>query len=501
MTPELEVCLETFRRWLHLPDPGHVLVVLAGVVANRAEGDPVWPMLVGGPGWGKTEALNAVTGQPDVHPAATLTEAALLSGTPRREAKGAKGGLLKEIGDFGIIALKDFGSILSMNRDTRAQLLAALREVYDGSWTRHVGVDGGRTLAWQGKVGLIAGCTSVIDSYHGVMSQLGDRFVFYRMPAEGGDEQMSRALEHSGHEKVMRAELAEAARIVLEAADMEVAAAPAREEERDQLVRLAELAVRCRSAVERDPRTREIDLVPEPEAPARLGLNLLRLLNALQAIGADHELSWRIVSKCALDCMPAIRRKVAETLLGEYAVGTPELATRIDYPTTTTRRALEDLVAHGLAKRAKRAGKGAVDEDLWTLSEWTRKRWPDISPTDISGTVEAMPTDISGTVNETEPFSSTVPEKSVHAGEGVTEGYISPTDISGTVSSPNGSTVPEMSEGAQILAELRSRGLTLRLVDDKPVVGPAGRLDDADRYLLTEHKAAIVAALRAEVGR
>ena len=37
-----------------------------------------------------------------------------------------------------------------MNRDTRAEVLAALREVYDGRWSRNVGTDGGRTLDWTG---------------------------------------------------------------------------------------------------------------------------------------------------------------------------------------------------------------------------------------------------------------------------------------------------------------------------------------------------------------
>src|SRR5262249_44783980 len=151
MTPELTVCIESFRRWLHLPEVGHVLLVLGAVVANRAEGDPVWPLLVGGPGWGKTEVLNSLRDQPDVHPVATLTEASLLSGTPHRQrSPEARGGKLREIGAFGILTLKDFGSVLSMNRDTRAQVLAALREIHDGSWTRVVGTDGGKTLHWEG---------------------------------------------------------------------------------------------------------------------------------------------------------------------------------------------------------------------------------------------------------------------------------------------------------------------------------------------------------------
>src|SRR5262249_29117294 len=159
-------------RWLHLPDPGPVYVTCAAVAANRVESfDPTWLILVGAAGSGKTEALGATSGLDGIHVVATLTEAALLSGTPRKErAAGASGGLLRELGTSGIIVLKDFGSVLSMPRDTRAATIAALRELYDGSWTRRLGSEGGRSLNWSGRLGLIAGATSVLDQHHGVMS-------------------------------------------------------------------------------------------------------------------------------------------------------------------------------------------------------------------------------------------------------------------------------------------------------------------------------------------
>ncbi len=373
----LAECVATFREWLHMPDAGALYTVLATVAANRAPGDPVWLLVVGPPGGGKTETINAIASQPDVFPVATLTEGALLSGVAKRErAATAKGGLLLEIGEFGILLHKDFGSVLSMNRDSRAAVLAALREIYDGAWTRYVGTDGGRTLSWTGKIGLIAGCTPAIDSHHAVIGSMGERFVLYRLPATEADVQSRRAMAHVGHEKAMRQELAVAASAVLATVDTARLVAAPDEETIDRLVMIAGLAVRCRSAVERESYTHEITLIPEAEAPARLALVLLRLLNAFIAIGVDDEEAWRLVRKCALDSMPATRRSAIEDLIGRPdSSTTTEIAERTTYPTTTTRRTLEDLAAHGIVVRQTQ-GPGRADR--WAVSEFTRGRWPTV---------------------------------------------------------------------------------------------------------------------------
>jgi bifunctional DNA primase/polymerase-like protein len=107
--------LAIFDRWLLLPDPTPIYAMVGAVAANLLPGDPVWLGLIGPPSSAKTELLNSISGLPNVVQAATLTVAGLLSGTPKKQhTGGAKGGLLRQIGDFGIIALKDFGSVLSM---------------------------------------------------------------------------------------------------------------------------------------------------------------------------------------------------------------------------------------------------------------------------------------------------------------------------------------------------------------------------------------------------
>lgn len=402
---ELAAAVTTFKKWLHLPDPGALYVVLATVAANRAEGDPVWALLVGPPGGGKTELLGPLARLHDVHPAATLTEASLLSGTPGKDrAKDSRGGLLREIGDFGILVLKDFGSILSMNRDARAAVLAALREIYDGAWTRHVGTDGGRTLTWSGKVGLVAGCTPAIDSHHAVVGSMGERFVLYRLPKVEAEAQVRRAMRHVGRESRMREELGEVVAQVLATVRVSQLTAEPGAATVEKLVSISTLAVRCRSAVERDAYNREITLIPESEAPARLALVLLRLHNALLAIGVDDTTTWELVRKCALDSMPAIRRAVLEHLVGvDGPISTAKVAESLDYPTTTTKRALEDLTAHGIVHRES---QGPGKADLWTLTQWTLDQWPKTSPEKSGRMGEAA-----------EDGADTSPEKSEGTGE------------------------------------------------------------------------------------
>lgn len=428
----LDQCVAVFKKWLFLPDPGALFATLGAVAANRREGDPVWLLVVGPPGSGKTEVLNPVAALPDVWPAATLTEAALLSGTPKRDvANGAKGGLLRQIGDFGIICAKDFGSVLSMHRDTRSTLLAALREVYDGSWTRHLGTDGGRTLTWTGKVGFIAGCTPAIDSHHAVMGSMGERFVLFRLPPVDGAAQTRRALARGNADGRMRDELGAAVRTVLDAAD-DHEPLPLTDDETDRLVAICELAVRCRSSVERDGHTREIELVPEPEAPARIALVLRRLLDGMLAVGVDRPQAWTLVAKMALDSMPAIRRTAFEELLRrEHETGTKDLAQALDYPTTTTRRALEDLAAHGVASRSIGSGpKG----DLWQATAWARERWAYFVP-------------------ETSPQVRSVPETSHRENSLITPLRVKE-DISGTQTDDLGAWTSDTPDGAVFIDEI-----------------------------------------------
>jgi hypothetical protein len=356
--------LKVFDRWLLLPNHDPVLAALGTVAANYLPGDPVWLGLIGPPSSAKTEILNSTSRLPRVMPEGTLTQASLLSGTPRKQRdKGAKGGLLQEIGDFGIIALKDFGSILSMRPDTKAETLQALREIYDGRWTRQLGTDGGKRLHWEGKLGLIFAATGVIDSHYSVIAAMGDRFLLSRLvPVQNG--QFERALQHVGAAgKRMRQELAEAVAHLFAGRRTD-----AREITKAEIARLDEtiaLAVRLRGPVERDRHSREIEAVFGSEGPARLGLMLERLLAGLDVLGVEREQALDVVEAVAMHSVPPIRRSAYEIVKKYHDVGTADVAIGLGLPTNTARRALEDLAAYQLVERHS---QGQGKSDRWTAA-------------------------------------------------------------------------------------------------------------------------------------
>ncbi|MEJ7569986.1 MAG: bifunctional DNA primase/polymerase [Gaiellaceae bacterium] len=384
----LDDVVATFRKHLHLPDPGALYIAFATVAANRMPGDPVWLLLVAASSSGKTEILFSLAGLEEVEPAATLSEAALLSGVPRKDvAAAATGGLLKKIGDYGILILKDFGSVLSMHRDSRSAVLAALREIFDGSWDRPVGADGGRTLHWDGKLGLIAGVTTVVDRHHAVMDSLGSRFTLYRVDVDERQKQARRSLSHLRSSREMRTELRDAVSGFF--AGIEIPKSTEHnlsESDIQRLVTLADFVTVARSPVERDNYTRDIELVPDAEAPGRFVGMLAALLEGLRLIGLEDALAWPLTVKVAFDSMPAQRRKVIEHLYQVESTTTTTAATMLGLPTSTARRTLEDLAAHGVVERES-GGQGTAD--TWRLDARKRLAYaaagvPEMSDTPIS---------------------------------------------------------------------------------------------------------------------
>jgi hypothetical protein len=322
-------------------------IVLAVSAGLQLEGDLAWLLLVAGPATGKTETIQPLAAAGAVMASSISSEGALLSATSKREqTETATGGLLRTIGDKGILVLKDFTTILSMGNDARNQVLAALREIYDGRWTRNVGTDGGQTLEWAGRLVLIGAVTTAWDSAHTVVSEMGDRFLLVRLDSTTGRVASSRqALSNVGNEIEMRHQLAASVRAALmvnPVADLTLT-----ENEELILIRAADLVTRARTAVIRDYQGNVIG-AHAPEAPTRFVKQLAQVMRGALALDMSHERALQLALRTAKDSLPPMRLACLVDIEAHPHSLVSEVRKRLDKPRSSVDRELQALHQLGL---------------------------------------------------------------------------------------------------------------------------------------------------------
>ncbi len=342
-------CHTIFRKWFGPEYDMHALnAVLATAAVERLDGDPVWLLLVSGPGNAKTETVQPLCGAGAMVASTIASEGALLSASAQKDkAKDATGGLLRKMGSRGVLVIKDVTSILSQDRNTRGPVLAALREVYDGHWTRHVGTDGGRTLSWQGRIAVVGAVTTAWDAAHAVISTMGDRFVLVRMDSHTGRVAAGRrAIGNTGSETEMRAELATAVGDVLASVEGD-SGITVTDEESGELLAAADVVTLARTGVEYDYQGRVID-AHAPEMPTRFAKQLTQLVRGGVAVGMERGDALRLAMRCARDTMPPLRLAIVLDLAEHPLSRTSDVRKRLQKPHNTVDRQIQALHALGL---------------------------------------------------------------------------------------------------------------------------------------------------------
>lgn len=353
----LELLIEALKEFLHLPDLGAVYTLLGAVAGNMIKGPPVWVMLIGPPSSGGSELLNMFLGLESVVEAGLIdSAAAFLSGTSEKEtSKDATGGLLRQVGTNGAIVMKDFTSIISLPMSERKKVMGVFRESYDGRWTRPVGSDGGKSLQWEGKVGFFAKCTGAIDMEMEVNASLGERWAYFRMGEGHKFERSRRALSNSSEAQDWKKDLQQRIKAFYMGLGLEFKhqsdSRKFRSYESNRLIRIGDLASRCRSSVRRDQFHGDIVGVRETEMGPRITSALGQLYLGMEAIGLDEVHRWRLIAKIAFDSMPALRRELIDSIrLGKDLNG---LVKRIGSGKRAVKLAIEDLEVHGVVRYSK----------------------------------------------------------------------------------------------------------------------------------------------------
>ena len=132
--------IETFKEWLYLPDPGPLEAVLATVAANRVRDVR--------PGVARSSSARPVSARPRPdrrdHRARRRLPGRAPSPRPRccpaprdgTRQRARRAACCARSATSGSSPSRTSAPSCRMHHDARAGALAALREVYDGSWTR-----------------------------------------------------------------------------------------------------------------------------------------------------------------------------------------------------------------------------------------------------------------------------------------------------------------------------------------------------------------------------
>lgn len=389
-TTPIHALSSSFQDYLHFPDPMPLYITMGMMAGNMMHGTPIWLMLIGDSGGGKTAILKSILGLPRVRSVASLSgQAALLSGTSKKDrAEDATGGVLAELGDNGCMAFMDFTSVLSQGDKVITETLGVLRELFDRTWRRDIGSDGGRSLRHTGRVTLIAGVTHAIDRHASVNAEMGQRCLYYRLPWTIGYQESLKAINNT-----MPDGATEAMQQIVEAMFYAIGLSFERPVQRrdlttsesDRVATLAYIGAKLRNTVPRDMRDRSVIDMPSSEVPTRMSQQLAQLYAGMEVVGVDEDDRWSALEHVVLDSMPLIRKRSLEIVAGGrdgnggLKVTAASLGRKIAVSESTARRTLEDLELLGAIRKDKK-DVGTEDDPKngyrggWVLTDWAEEK-------------------------------------------------------------------------------------------------------------------------------
>jgi hypothetical protein len=363
---------QVIKKWLHLDDDSVVDVILGAYIANRFDGDPLWLMVIGPPSNSKTEILRSFDGHKDAYLLSNLTPSTLVSG---KDTKNGDPSLLPKLNNKFVI-LKDFTTILSMRSENQSEIIAQLREIYDGQYSKDFGT--GKQFYWKGRIGLIAACTPAYDKHYSITGSLGERFLLYRTDKNNNEKMGLRAQSLVGQEVDMRNEVsASVIKFIGQFKNINSLSFKHDQSYNELLVALACFVAIGRCPVERDYRNQCVLYEPMPEGSARLVKQITQIGIGIALAQGKNQIDkgvYRILKKIGRDQLPVQRFKILAYLWKQLAFessgvqcSTKDIATVVNTPIRTALLILEDLMVVGALKRTQ-DGDGEKSPYLWQIA-------------------------------------------------------------------------------------------------------------------------------------
>ena len=338
-------------------------IILASCLSVELD-RPLFMMIQGASSSGKSEYLKLFDRIKDFHKQYCLTPKTLFSGH-----SDADGGYIPAVmGRKGILCIPDFTTVLSAGSRDRAEIFSQIRIAYDGEGGRSTGVDvqNIQSRQWRGKIACIFAVTDKIEHFKNNASDLGERFLYYRHnTVDLSEDDMLVWSKHKSEVNIIKIQtnikklLSVGVKLLK---NLEIT-----DKDRRYIFSSAKLIARLRAVVDRDGRTRQINLIHPPEEPFRLQNQLSGLYKCLKAIHGDDSTRPRLALKAVIEsCIPQQRLHIVDFLHDNSDILSSEIARAIGLPVTTVLTCLEDMHAQQILTQSTSENYNA---NAWSLAE------------------------------------------------------------------------------------------------------------------------------------
>ena len=338
-------------------------IILASCLSVELE-RPLFMMIQGASSSGKSEYLKLFDRIKDFHKQYCLTPKTLFSGH-----SDADGGYIPAvIGRKGILCIPDFTTVLSAGSRDRAEIFSQIRIAYDGEGGRSTGVDvqNIQSRQWRGKIACIFAVTDKIEHFKNNASDLGERFLYYRHnTVDLSEDDMLVWSKHKSEVNIIKIQTN--IKKLLSAGVKLLKNLEITDKDKRYIFSSAKLIARLRAVVDRDGRTRQINLIHPPEKPFRLQNQLSGLYKCLKAIHGDDSTRPRLALKTVIEsCIPQQRLHIVDFLHDNADILSSEIARAIGLPVTTVLTCLEDMHAQQILTQSTSENYNA---NAWSLAE------------------------------------------------------------------------------------------------------------------------------------
>jgi len=299
-----------------------------------------------------------------VFPISDLTVNTFASGSTKDSS------LLNQVFRGAMVVFKDFTSMISKEPIAQKAIMGQLREIYDKRYVERTG--NGKKVVWEGKIGVVTGCTEVIYNQTEEFSAMGDRFMMYKIEQPDTMAALNKVYdnERDGQFAVKRDMLhlyfkdyIEHCFEHLENVPLEIAP-----ETISNIMKIVHFTTQVSSGLIVDSKKdNRIEFVPDKTMPMRMFKQVLGIarswifMNRLAAKDAGTvwegdltEEQIKYLYKLCFDSIP-IRRRLALQVISKYELGTTTagLATKLGYQTPVVAGWMAQLNGLGIVRREK----------------------------------------------------------------------------------------------------------------------------------------------------